>query len=1323
MSATGSIRGAAAAQLGFDYQLDVSILAALQLLLISKAATRLVLEPANEEDLEVDLAPTVPGRIQPSAMVAGGYKLVVQVKRNTGEPWSIEDFVRLLKHGSDKPGGRREALHHLDDPDTHYLLVTTASVKGVARGLLVQGFEETADKAEFPSTLKETLKKSPEGRVAIWGGLTEKHLASVLRELMSDLLHVPRPNQDSLLAKLRSEAKRRTRGAAPGIWTREDLLAIVREHDGFLSSLASLEHFVPPTNFHDMVEQLTDKGAIVIRGPSGTGKTQAALRLCELARQRDGSLEVVTLGADDTPTSTRKLVNRGPTLFFIEDPWGQYRLREGADSWTEQLPRLLAKASSNHQFVITSRSDIMGKAQDVLSQWSVELDAAQYRSGQLREIYDSRMDQLPSALQPKAYVFRKTVLAELETPFEIDLYFQQMAQGAELEETDHAFSRRLLEHAHRDAVGGVVVRALEAGDTSGIAAIVWALLAARNQFDRSQLSPLQRSLRPLDRDLGEGLDKLIDRMVAARHLRQPLRTISFTHPSVRQGVELFLTHHWLRSEGAIQTLILALTRLPVENRAWGMETAARVFEATRNFVVQRKIDEPFQIDESSQAAIDAWLDEGLIDPASDFPNLLELASEVGSKASIPSCVAYWLLKGIQRGVSLFLENWKPPLFDDDWYARVSADPRSAIVAARFIREQLGFERGRYGYQFAASLDRIAPKLTPAYLDAARQMVGNGYETNAKTVATGAIRDLVGYEIIVDSALDDLAAIKRGYDLSYVEEWRAIEDGERDAAVEEAMQWSHEEDGYTSRVFIEIYIWHLRSIGTWKAIAEHPRMAELVSPWARDLRVNKGNASPAEFEAIVTCAKGLDAEPEVWEVLGQYWLPEVIQELARRIADGVMAVDLRKALTETALTHVPGLLLNEVNNLSTKPSKQLMLLSDIDRASYRINVEDRAAALKQITDHLPVELVEIISAFPSDHSGPGSVGPNALKILTENVLELDSETLGLVVPVIVANGGNAAPGVEFWLAIAKSKDDALAATKVAIEIGDIALVERSLRHNRADARHAALLHLATSLSDPLPASLLALSSDPSARVRRALVSVIRERPHPDHQKTLLGLAYDKWSSAEYHTPVRDVYAIAQEAVIALLNYGSLVDPVGEMLLDLASITSDRTLSQIALIVAANSCSCRIQQKISNLVSLKGSRWIRLDALVALADAKILDPSVTEHLAPTFLTDLPPILAAHAAHLIGAHAASDVALKLFTRVASVNRRQVLLLVGANAMATRDRKTADQILDLLEPGHPARRILDTPELLPFSALDDLGSVALREYARKRLCERISE
>jgi hypothetical protein len=66
--------------------------------------------------------------------------------------------------------------------------------------------------------------------------------------------------------------------------------------------------------------------------------------------------------------------------------------------------------------------------------------------------------------------------------------------------------------------------------------------------------------------------------------------------------------------------------------------------------------------------------------------------------------------------------------------------------------------------------------------------------------------------------------------------------------------------------------------------------------------------------------------------------------------------------------------------------------------------------------------------------------------------------------------------------------------------------------------------------------------------------------------------------------------------------------------------------------------------------------------------------------------------------------------------------LLLVGANAMAKRDRATADRILDLLEPGHPGRQLLTASEPLPASILDDLGKVQLREAVRKRLGDRVA-
>jgi hypothetical protein len=1317
------LRGAAAAQAGFDYQLNVSILAALQLLLISNAATRLVLEPANEEDIEADLEPYVPGRMQPSATVAGGYKLVVQIKMNSGEPWSVEDFKALLKHGADKKGGRQKALHHLDDPNTRYLLVTNADVKGTARNLLVNGFEEVPDKASFPASLHAILKTSPEGRVAIWGQLTENQLASNIRELMSDLLHVPKVEQRNLIDKLRLEARRRTRGSTPGQWTSDDLLATVRAHGGFLASSANLEHFVPPMNFDQMLRLLNEKNAVVIKGPSGTGKTQAALKLCDIARRGNGAIEVVTIGAEDAPTSMRKVVNNGPTLFYVDDPWGQFSLRGGSEAWTEQLPRLLVKATPDHQFVITSRSDMMQSANvgEGLEMWSVELDADQYRNGQLRTIHDNRMDQLPPLLQTKAYSFLNEVLDKLETPLEIELYFAHMQSGPDAGEGDHDFIRRILKLARRDAVEGVVVRALSSIDTCGTSAIVWALLSARGKLDRSALYPLQRTLRGLDRTLGDDLERHVDRMVAARHLRQPARTIAFAHPSVRQGFEVFIRNNWGQSQFAIETMISALVQLPLSHRNWGMETAARVLEAARAFVDRKDADQAFEINSTCQVAIDAWLDESLMDQASKFAPLLDLAAEVGSDSSIPSRVARWLLKGTQRGASFFVDNWQPPIFDDAWYDTVSASPQSLKIAARFIREVLGFDQGNYGTGFVERLDRFAPNLTTAFLDAAHEMVGNGFECNADAVAAGAVRNLAGFESVLLAALDDLARNHRQYTQSRLEEWRAIEDGERDHAAEETMQWSHDGEGYTSNVFINAYVCQLRAEGRWMAIADHSRVTELVSAWANALLKSPVQATEDELRSILAMGKNTPEETNVWAAVREHWCVALEPALTARISSSIPDVHLLDELALTALKVAPNALSAAFKVSSDQAARQITLLTAMQRGGRRLE-KNRADKLRRVTAALNMTLQEILAALPTGKQKARKVKSQTLSLLVSCASHLGPDELDLVVPVIIASGGNASPAITQWLATASSKAHAISATEAAIAIGDTTLIGTALHHQRADARCAALLHLAPTFPDPLPSAILAMASDPSSRVRRSLVTLLEKRPHPNYLTTLLALIHDTWSSAEPQEYEFESFDIAQKAVIALAGIIPLSDAVGDTLIDLANITGDRKLSQCTLKVAANCCSPAIQQKITKLVDIPQKRWIRLDALDALAEADVIYPSVVAHITPGYMLSLPSILATAAANLVGTHAPVEQVLELFNEVARSNKWRALLLVGASAMAARDRRTADQILDLLEPGHPGRHLLMTSSPLTASILDDLGKVALREAVRKRLNKRIT-
>jgi hypothetical protein len=131
---------------GYFYQVDVSIRAALDLLLAKKLAQQLVLEPASKEDLEATLTHDEPGRLAAKVDINASTLLVVQAKlRNTG-PWKVAELTSLLRHGADRP----PAAKRLDDPRVTYLLVTSADVDGFARPLRLSGFGERPKTNDLP---------------------------------------------------------------------------------------------------------------------------------------------------------------------------------------------------------------------------------------------------------------------------------------------------------------------------------------------------------------------------------------------------------------------------------------------------------------------------------------------------------------------------------------------------------------------------------------------------------------------------------------------------------------------------------------------------------------------------------------------------------------------------------------------------------------------------------------------------------------------------------------------------------------------------------------------------------------------------------------------------------------------------------------------------------------------------------------------------------------------------------------------------------------------------------------------------------------------
>lgn len=1108
------------------------MLVALRLMLITKSATRITLEPANNEDLEADLEPTMPGRVQPSANMAEGYKLVVQVKLRNCGPWTIKSFKSLLKQGT----ARRPARLHLDDPGTRYLLVTNADTTGAARDLRVDAIGEWPEEQIFPPSLSATLPHAPGGRIAIWGVLTEHLLDLETKEILGSLLRVPQSRQAECRSKLRDEALQRMRGMSPGVWTREDLASVIRSCGGYLASAPQLELFVPPANYESLWEMLQRRNALVIAGPSGTGKTWAALGLIDQVRQKPSAPEIIEINVNNGPSSTRMLSHATPKLFYVEDPWGSNSLRKDADGWTEQLPRLLHDAHAGHQYIVTSRSDMLSQsmADEKLRRWTVELDADNYREGELTKIYDKRLDQLATYLQAKALEFRTNALEALETPYEVDLFFTHMAEGPEQDEVDTAFFKRILALAHRDAVEDVVVLYLGDSDQTGASAIVWALLAARSRFDRSQLVNLSRKLRTVDRTFIDELEKLVNRLVATRHLRQPGQTVSFSHPSVRAGFEKYVKKNPERSESAWMSLISALTQLSEPERKWGIETAARSIKVIVDLMSCTEfLKVKFEVDSASRAKIDAWLEESLVDPESDFRSVLQLASDVGTQKSIPSELARWFIKGVQRQGQIFIKDWKPPTFDDEWYKRVSADPRSFAIADRFVQEQLPQDPDGFCDDFAIQLDRIASGLTPAFVEAAHKVIGTGFDTNVEAVAAGAVRDLDLYENVLNEALDELASVYQFYEQEGSKQYRAIQDGEWDVADEEGFQIQHEDDGYAAEKFVATYINRIRSLNNWPILAIHPRKSELGRFWAEDISKSSKPPPLEELRAVITVTRSFQDENYAWEAVRKHWKTSLKSDLERRILSNPADHRLRESLIHCTLVASPKTLVLCLKQLTDAPALFVQYLVDMCIVFRRNTEVTHTRHLISILESISATGKEIFQALSIDGESLSPVSRKALSLLDEAAKTASPFVLDKIIPVMIDCGATPSAAIRRWLDETEDFKLAKAAAEAAIRIHDDELAWRALNHKRADARMVALVYLANSLPNPLPQRLLEMSSDPGSRVRRSLVQTVRGRLHRDHQNMLVRLIEDKWSDTDAVYGLSPSYRIAREAIIVLL----------------------------------------------------------------------------------------------------------------------------------------------------------------------------------------------
>lgn len=175
---------------GMEYQIDVSIWLALELVLSSKRAREIILEPPSQEDVEAEIS---------AASTIDGYTLVVQAKLRSGEPWRTTDVARLLTHG----GPNRVApATRLSDQSIRYLLITSAGVTASVSNLEVTKLGVWPKQGAMPSSVAKILPDHADGRVAIIGNQDWERIRILIKDLLIEAFRVPRARWEQCLTAL-----------------------------------------------------------------------------------------------------------------------------------------------------------------------------------------------------------------------------------------------------------------------------------------------------------------------------------------------------------------------------------------------------------------------------------------------------------------------------------------------------------------------------------------------------------------------------------------------------------------------------------------------------------------------------------------------------------------------------------------------------------------------------------------------------------------------------------------------------------------------------------------------------------------------------------------------------------------------------------------------------------------------------------------------------------------------------------------------------------------------------------------------------------------
>lgn len=1257
---------------GYEYQISVSIWLALDLVLVSARASEIVLEPASEEDLEAELEEYEPGRLV-SRIPIGSYTLIVQVKRRTTDAWNVTSLRNLLKHGS---AARPSAVKRLQDPKARYLLVTSAAVNHAdARKMVVRRADVWPKNKALPVSIASLLPADAAGRIAVIANEDEERLWGDIDRLLVEGCRIPASRLEECRAVLVSEARNRVLGAHGGRWTRTDLEAVIRAHEGYLASSPELDHYVHPTNWDDLKAAMREKHAAIIIGQSGTGKTLATKQLYQELREEIHGLARKSivhgpgeLQSDATPP---------PVLYDLEDPWGRFDFDPDSRPWNDRLKLFLSSARSDRMIVVTTRLDVAqaSSALDSVKSWLVPLETEHYGPHQRSRLYRTRIETLPRDLQTLAEQSERTVLGQLQSPLEIQKFFDALRTlDREGLKNPPGFIADAIAQAHQEAIEGTVLNQIEARDDVASAAILWGLLEASDKVTRSRLREIEDGLADRDAIGDRGVTPLVDFFIAARNLRQSEGgLISYYHPRVEKGIETTLNRHRPLVRRTLAKLVDVLTADDGPGSEWGAGVAARLIAAAKS-------DFAIRPSASSTALIDMWIEKQVANPDQPIRDTLRAAAAAGSRDSNIAELARFLLHRPDKRFGF--ERWGSPGHPAEWYDARKADPGTRPLVERFIRDVLPNARDDYPDNFPIELGKIADDLAPAFLDAARKAVHWGYIPTDDVIAAGALQDFDAFEEIVDTAVEVVTPSEAEKQRVAEQHLEIINGYYSD---DYAQHLAEDDDGFTARAFLEAYVRQARR-RDWKIVAGHRHVTRLAYYWFRELDSDEAPDAD-EFAAAFKQGYGTGDEHWLWSALLKYWDASYADALQQRIVEGPPRDSEESDALAAILTHAPDRFASAVGALNdsgdfNRLAEVAILLAGIRRRRPRDDGELADLAEKGVLA-LPAtyRALSDVQAL-DDFALPDSARAELLAIADASepvrALRLGLDAKG---PLAVEDD------VRWMLKETEDSNNAVLAIEAAIRHGMAEEVEAALGHRFADVVAEALKAIARPLAAPLPDPLLDLASNRGSPIRKALVQELKAKPHHRHLDTLMVLAGDTWTSdSGYYRSDLDL-PIARDAVDALAALAPLPAAEAQRLLEIGTGSGDEDLRSKIFALLARTGGTPLQTQLFDLAVQPGSPSVRTAAADALLfEGRPVEQAVVDRITPGLVKTRAPRIASALALIAGDRLEVDKVKRLAKFLAQSTTRQSFVLLLALTLHDRDPAAAEEITKLLPAGHKA-------------------------------------